>query len=347
MWAVENNTDFDAERAFVRDRDGSEIWIVAVRATFDIRAAGELRRAAQQDPVVRAPRFQADPSTSSLLYDSDLVRTKAGTDVIVHGTAYAPNENPVGTVETSLELGSIRKRLRVHGDRVWERTALGLGPSAPAAFVKRAITYEMAQGGPLAEGDPAVRDPMNPAGIGRIAKAGDPVPAIESPDAPVRAPDGTGLAAGYGPIAGHWQSRVKLAGTYDDAWRKSRQPLLPEDFQDDFYRCAPADQQVSGFLHGGEEVVLRNLTAGGLLQFKLPRVSLGFRTRIDGGITNHRGQLHTVIIEPDALRLIMVWQTALPCHHTLYSLKETVVFEKQRNPLGGQSESQPIAVGEI
>jgi hypothetical protein len=26
----------------------------------------------------------------------------------------------------------------------------------------------------------------------------------------------------------------------------------------------------------------------------------------------------------------MVWQTALPCHNTLYSLEETVVFEKER-----------------
>ena len=26
----------------------------------------------------------------------------------------------------------------------------------------------------------------------------------------------------------------------------------------------------------------------------------------------------------------MVWQTALPCHHTVYSLKETIVFEKER-----------------
>jgi hypothetical protein len=132
---------------------------------------------------------------------------------------------------------------------------------------------------------------------------------------------------------------VRLAGTYDAAWQRSRQPLLPDDFDDEFYRCAPVDQRVGGFLQGGEEVALGNLTASGLLRFRLPRVSLGFRTRIEGGTTNHRGQLHTVIIEPEESRLILVWQTALPCHHTLYSLQETVVFEKQRNPPGRQRES--------
>ena len=31
----------------------------------------------------------------------------------------------------------------------------------------------------------------------------------------------------------------RLAGTYDDAWRKSRQPLVPLDFSDEYFRSAP------------------------------------------------------------------------------------------------------------
>jgi hypothetical protein len=30
----------------------------------------------------------------------------------------------------------------------------------------------------------------------------------------------------------------------------------------------------------------------------------------------------------------MVWQTAFPCHHTLYTLKGTTVFEKEERSLG-------------
>jgi hypothetical protein len=109
---------------------------------------------------------------------------------------------------------------------------------------------------------------------------------------------------------------------------------VPHDFQDAFFRCAPADQQAPGFLRGGEEVVLHNLTPEGLVRFALPRVALGFRTRVGGGTTHHRGDLHTLVIEPEARRFMMVWQTALPCHHTLYTLRETVVVEKERVALG-------------
>lgn len=344
MWAVRNDTDFAVERGFARDRDGSEIWLVAVRATFQILPGGGLELAPEQDPVVLAPQFTGEPPRASLRYDGDLVRTKAGTDVILHGNAHAPANRPVATVEASLRLGTLHKRLNVHGDRVWERAAGGLVPSKPEPFLTRPIAYEFAHGGPLGDTPEAGLDPMNPAGIGRINQEGEPVPAVESPEAPVLAVNSTAPPAGFGPIASHWQPRAKLAGTYDAAWQESRQPLLPADFNDDFYRCAPPDQQVQGFLQGGEEVALGNLTPSGMLRFQLPRVSLGFRTRIDGGTTHHRGQLHTVIIEPEELRLILVWQTALPCHHTLYSLKETIVFEKQRNPLGGRSESQPAVM---
>jgi hypothetical protein len=45
---------------------------------------------------------------------------------------------------------------------------------------------------------------------------------------------------------------------------------------------------------------------------------------------HHSPNLHTVIIEPDEQRLIMVWNIALPCHHTLYTLEKTIVFEKEQ-----------------
>ncbi len=122
------------------------------------------------------------------------------------------------------------------------------------------------------------------------------------------------------------------------------QPLVAADFSDDYFRCAPKDQQINGFLKGGEEVVLENLTASGELRFRLPRITLGFSTRVAGGVTHHSGRVYSVIIEPDECRLIMVWQSALPCHHTLYTLKETVVFEKQRVSPSAPGELDPMAL---
>ena len=332
MWAVTNQTKFKADRAVARSAAGAEIWIVAVRATFSVSLDGRVTVADDQDDVCLAPKYFGEPGGSSLRYDLDLVRTKPGTDVVLHGYAHAPGGRPVQFVDSSLVVGSLSKQLRVFGDRSWRETLSDVYPSEPQPFVSLPIRYERAWGGTLPKSE--ARDPFNPGGIGADAVPGKPVANVEYPGKPIRSPRHQGPPAGFGPIPGHWQPRAKLAGTYDAAWRKERQPLVPKDFHDAYFRCGPADQQFNGFLQGGEEVDLRNLTPEGFLRFRLPRISLGFSTRIAGGIEHHRGQLYTVIIEPEERRLIMVWQTALPCHHTLYTLKETIVYEKERVPLG-------------
>jgi hypothetical protein len=178
----------------------------------------------------------------------------------------------------------------------------------------------------LADSD--ARDAFNPIGVGVDATPGKPVPNVEHPDKPIETSRYEGRAAGFGPVPCDWQPRLALAGTYDDVWQRQRQPLVPADFDAGYFRCAPADQQVNGFLRGGEEVVLQNLTPSGLLRFRLPHVALGFRTKFTRNFVHHRGELHTIIIEPSDRRLTMVWQSALPCHHTLYTLQETLVTEK-------------------
>jgi hypothetical protein len=121
---------------------------------------------------------------------------------------------------------------------------------------------------------------------------------------------------------------VKLAGTCDAKWAANRAPLLPEDFDDRFYQCAPRDQQTAQFLKGGEEVHLINLTPGGSLAFRLPRVMLGFETFFGGEPVRHRANLHTVILEPDVPRVLMVWHTALPCHPKVTKLLKTRIIQK-------------------
>ena len=80
MWRIDNRTPFAAERAWVRDRDGSEIWLVAVKATFDIRPDGTTAIAEEQPPVLRVPEYHGEPGKSSIKYESDLVLTKQTTD---------------------------------------------------------------------------------------------------------------------------------------------------------------------------------------------------------------------------------------------------------------------------
>lgn len=327
MWAFTNQTPFEVERSFVRDRDGAEIWLVAVRATFLFDARGHLTVAPEQQKVCLAPVFWGDPGFSSLRYDTDLPRTKVGTDIVLHASAYAPSDKPNSFVDVGWAVGSLSKGLRIYGDRVWERRLGTFAPSAPVPFTVMPIRYERAWGGELPQGNG--RDPLNPAGMGREVLLGKPVPNCTRIEDPIESPRYEGKPAGFGPIACHWQPRVSLAGTYDDQWKRTRQPLVPVDFQDAYFQCAPVDQQTRGFLKGGERVVLKNLTPEGFVSFHLPRIALGFRTEI-GGTVIHQGRvLHTVMLEPDERKLVMVWHTALPCHHTLYTLKRTTVFQKR------------------
>lgn len=340
MWAINNQTRFKADRAFVRDTEGAEIWVVAVRATFSITGDEHVEIAEEQQDVRLAPQYFGEPGRSSLCYDMDLVRMKPGTDVIIHANAHAPGRQPVPFVDVGWWVGPLVKRLRIVGDRTWEKGLFGFSTSEPQPYIEMPISYERALGGLLTDEKNGARDPQNPVGVGRMQQSGQPVPNCEYPGEPIRHPKAKIRPAGFGPIPCEWQPRTKLAGTYNDAWQKERQPLVPRDFQDTYFQCAPVDQQVNGFLQGGEEVVLHNLSPEGVLRFKLPRVRLGFSTRINSGTTHHRGQLHTLIIEPEERRLVMVWQTALPCHHTLYTLKETTIIEKKSLTLGVQTESE-------
>jgi hypothetical protein len=328
MWAIENQTSFSAERAFLRDVNGAEVWIVMVRGTYDILPNGRLELAQEQVPVAMAPEFLGDPGSSGLRWDTDLVLAKPTTDVIVLGQAYAPPLERVRELEASLDVGPLHKSLRVLGDRRWVRQGDELVLTAPEPFVSMPLTWERAYGGTdeQPEDDRPFLEPRNPVGTGFVLERdrleGRLAPNVLSLNAD------ESLPAGFGAIPRHWQPRLAYAGTFDESWQETRMPVLPEDFDLRFFQCAPADQQPEIPLRGGERVVLKNLTMSGELSFELPLVRLGFQTTFFNEVVEHRAALHTVIIEPDLPRLQMVWHTRLDCHPRVYKLLKTTITEK-------------------
>ncbi|MBU6258115.1 MAG: DUF2169 domain-containing protein [Burkholderiales bacterium] len=332
MWQVDNRTPFAAERGWVRDRDGTEIWLVAVKATFDILPDGATAVAAEQPPVLRLPEHHGEPGRSSIKYDADLVLTKRTSDIVVVGHAHAPPGKPVTQLDVGFKVGSVQKLLRVFGDRRWK----SIGMSAPEYFTKMPLVWERAYGGsdPKAEQPERHWDWRNPVGTGYASTSrnatGMALPNIEDPQRLIVAWNDRPAPAGFGVVASHWQPRVGFAGTYDDHWMKTRQPLLAEDLDDRHFQSAPQDQQAPAFLQGGEVATLLNLSPLGRLQFQLPRLHLGFETRYDDGSRElHRERrLHSVIIEPDFPRVSLVWHTALPCHFKVHKLERTVVTLK-------------------
>ena len=329
MWQLENHSPFAAERGWVRGRDGSEIWLVAVKASFDIHDDGSTSVSAEQPPVLRAPQYHGEPGQSSLRYDADLVLAKPVTDVVVNGHAYAPAGMTVTHIDAGFKVGALQKLVRVFGDRSWGAS----GASEAQPFQRMPLRWERAYGGADAQSAHPERDWdwRNPVGTGYAISArsavGAKLPNIENPMDLIRSWDDRPAPAGLGPIPIHWQPRAGLAGTYDERWQQSRAPLLAEDMDERCYQCAPADQQAAGFLRGGEAVVLHNLSPRGRLQFELPRLTLGFTTHFLGGGSqvHEAARLHTVILEPDAPRVSLVWHTALPCHHRVHKLLATHV----------------------
>jgi hypothetical protein len=353
MWHLVNNTPFAAERAFVRDQNGAEVWLVAVKGTFAIKSDGSTALAEKQVEVCLAPKYLGEPGKSSLAYETDLVHTKPGTDVILHGHAYAPAGKPVTSVDVMMNLGKISKTLRVFGDRFWELGLIDLKMTAPKPFVKMPIIYERAFGGvdQKSENPKKHRDERrNPIGTGFAVTSehlvGQRLPNIEDPQALISLWKKRHRPAGFGPIARDWSPRVELAGTYDEIWEKERLPLLPVDFDQRFYQCAPEDQQVPGYLRGGEAVELYNLSPEGLLRFTLPYVWLTFSTSFGRATVAHRAKLHTVILEPDFPRVIMVWHTHLLCHNKEHKLEQTVIAQKRMlalSSLGYEKKARSIA----
>jgi hypothetical protein len=347
MWQVDNRTPFAAERGWVRERDGAELWLVAIKCTFDVRPDGSTEVSSEQPEVLRVPEHFGEPGASSLKYEADLVLAKVTTDVLVVGHAHAPKGKPTDAMDVGFRVGPVAKSLRVFGDRVWRSSS----PSAPHPFVKMPIVYERAYGGTDHKSKTPERDWewRNPVGTGfAVAKAnidGMALPNIEDAAHLIRSWNDRPAPAGFGPIAGHWQPRIPLAGTYDDKWMKERQPLLPEDFQERYYQCAPADQQSPEFLRGGEPVVLHGLTPSGDLKFLLPRVFPRLETRFYTGERelHQPPRLHTVIIEPDFPRVSLVWHSALPCHFKVQKLERTIVTLKTLVRLGGAEESSDAA----
>ncbi|MEO7206411.1 MAG: DUF2169 domain-containing protein [Steroidobacteraceae bacterium] len=336
MWLVRNTTPYSAERTWVQDKSANKLWLVVVKATFDVLDDGTCSLAAQQVPVFRLGQPWGSFGSSSLKYEADLCGVKPCSDILVQGSAWVPEGRPASAVDVEMRVGTLVKRLHVFGDRVWERGIGGsLGMSYPIPFVSMPITYERAFGGwDRTSEDPSDHrmEDRNPIGQGFATQAanciGKPLPNIEDPDRLIRDWDDRPAPAGMNAIDCAWSPRRELSGTYDEDWRRSRFPLWAEDFDDHYNNCAPPGQQASGFLAGGERVELTNLSPRGRLAFNLPRIHPVFRTRFGSERIDHEAQLCTVILEPAEPRVIMAWQTVLVCNQRMDDLDETVVAEE-------------------
>ncbi|MFE8645557.1 DUF2169 domain-containing protein [Sphingomonas sp. NCPPB 2930] len=143
----------------------------------------------------------------------------------------------------------------------------------------------------------------------RPAPAVRPAPQIEAFDRPYRGQTDYPVV-GIGPVGRWWSPRVALAGTHDEAWKRSQWPRSPLDHHYRYWNCAPEDQQID-YPQGGEEIVLAHLTPSQHntqpVRFALPRQDLQLLMRLHvGAVLFAPMNIDTVILDFRAGTLAIV-----------------------------------------
>lgn len=323
MLQLQNTTRFAADMALFPDETAVDTLYVIVKASFNI--GKDFTLADEQTPPVAADVYWTEPGKSSIKYASDMHIGKAATDIVMLGHACVPNGKEATQLDVSLSVGQVNKTVQVFGDRQWRDGEI----TRPAAFKTMAMVYEKAYGGVhFANGQVIAAETRNPVGRGfagsRAADEmnGAPLPNIEDPKQLIRAPNDRPTPACFGFGAPNWEPRMAYAGTYDDAWQKTRAPYLPVDFDKRFLNMAHPDLIYPGFVQGGEPVTIANMHPAGTLKFDVPRVNFVAHIKIAERDRALDFQLETLILEPNQLKLSMVWRAAVPCDKEMLKISE-------------------------
>lgn len=313
-----NETPFAAQELYLADEEGRDLLVVVVQATYRISQDSSLSLAEEQLPVETAGTYHGEPGTSSYRYEPQVAPVKLATDVVLLGHAFP--ERPGAThVDVRFRVGPVGKVIRVFGDRQWYGRSGYAAISDPQPFDKMPLVYDRAFGGwdrSPADPDQHTVEARNPVGVGYHNKKlgtfidGAPLPNLEDPRQLIKGYYDAPPPAAFGFVGPDWAPRAQYAGTYDEAWRQHRMPLLPQDFDRRFFNAASLDLVAPGYLRGDEYVLLVNAVPEGNVQFYLPgepspQCTVTLKTQASHAV---QMQLDTVIVNADDRRLSLIWR---------------------------------------
>lgn len=337
MLQFKNLTRFTGTITVLADADAVDTVYTVIKGTFTL--GNEAEPAEMQLPIIHKDQYHGEPGASSIKTGSDISLVKSGTDVLLQGHAYAGTSHASEpTVDVGLKVGSVRKTVRVSGDRIWTSGLLGAKISPPRPFEKIPLVWERAFGGfDQTDADPpkVESEPRNPVGTGLRMRngikklEGTRLPNLEDPKTRIGSRKDRPPPANFAPITPSWEPRRSWAGTYDEAWQKNWAPYFPKDLDSRFFQVAPPDQVVAGYLKGGEPFEVTGASPAGLLRSQLPRYRIEVQYRLDEKEQIRSANLDTVVIEPDASRLVMIWRAALPCDKRVLRVREIVACATQ------------------
>ncbi len=318
---------------------GRELLVVVIKGTFRLpRTSDEsLRLHEQQLPLIMADTFTGAPGFSAPVYEVDFAPRKKRVDVLLNGSAYAPDGRPTTRVPVGLRVNGISKGFTVVGNRHWSTGITGVSASDPEPFTVMPITYDLAYGGvDNKHEDPAkhaayMRNPIG-RGFHKHLRSewvdGAPLPNTEESNRPVTNTNGGYAPMSFGPIGRGWEPRYRYAGTYDDKWLEEHFPFLPPDFDEQYYQAAPLDQQFDGLL-GGQEIALVNLTPDGRRSFTIPAFEAPIHVFPKRGEReDYRATLDTLVLEPDQERFTLTWRVCRPLKKNMFEIAQVLVGKK-------------------
>jgi hypothetical protein len=309
-----NASPFAAQAVPYVAPDGREVVIAIVKATFLRGRDGALVLAGEQGPVRLGdvPSYPDAPN-SSIRYPSDVALEKRGTDVVIVGDAVS--DTPVTVLDVAVRVREVSVPLRVHGERVYYRSLGGVvvGPTAP--FERKPLVYEAAYGG--TSEDYSVVELRNPVGRGVAKTAADlvdrPAPTIEHPAEPIGAAGEAPEPVGFGAIASHWLPRSRYAGTFDDVWRATRMPLLPHDFDPQYWNVAHPSLQFEEHLRAKDPIAILGMTPGNPFMLELPPLCVVLHGKTDDGRTlTARPPIDMVLVNVNAARVELTVRHMFP-----------------------------------
>lgn len=235
---------------------GEPVATCVVRGTFRIER-GACVKASIQEPVRQIDVYFGDPERSSLRLASDLAPWKPRGEVVFRDPlARSEGLRPRLEWQIGVRVGALVSTMWVHapkrqvGGYPWRGRVLRPLRRIP-------VSYHLAE---FAGGE-------NPVGVGaRPDQLREPLVLTNAAHAGRQE---AGFA-GLGPVPGSWPCRRRFAGTYDEDWRRDTWPLIPCDFDYEFYQVAHPSLRHAGFFLGNETVCVVGMSGPGAVEFRLP-----------------------------------------------------------------------------
>ncbi len=329
---VDNQTPHRVELLQLTDEQAVAQVVPCVQASLVITPDG-LAPVTPPLAISIGGKWRGDPATTSMVSEPQIAFTKPGTDVVLRGHAWAPQPGATEGV-VGIRVGALQKTARVFGDRRYQSRFGRVSISRPESFERIPIIAERAYGGwDRRDEDPRRQrcEARNPVGRGFWLRAPDGddklLPNFEEPQDLITSWSDRPAPACFGFIAPEWQPRLAFAGTYDQAWVRTRKPLLPKNFDRRFFNAAAPGLVSALPMRGDEEVVVVGCSSRQRVAFRLPyAVGPGCRAKLLGGRTVEiLLKLDTVTVDMDLGVVTLLWRGCLPARNGLHDVLSLVI----------------------